>query len=347
MSEPALLTANQVDPASLQAFLERVYPPPKSEFIIRYGSWLHKNDQNRLVIVVDGQLAGYCALIPTMSLIGGKILPALFWVDLIIAPEFRGQGLQTLFDRRIREMSDILLGFPNELAAEIHRKHGWGVCEDMELFLLALKPHLVKSVRAVKGWRGLLLRAGAWGLEIPASIWCTWLSKMQPGCARLLTQPDPDLLTGVYERWRDPTTNTTHRDLAYITWRFFQSPDFSEYRFFTAGPLETPTHYLVTRHMQKDGVLFTRFIDIFGDFKDLQGLGDLLLAGVQDAIHNQSSQITMMISIPELRPVLRNFGFLIHVPVGFCWQCQSEDIMRALYGRNHWSLADSDNDLPD
>ena len=62
-----------------------------------------------------------------------KSILAYWWVDLIIDKIERGKGYQTFVDRYIRDLPDIKLGFPNENAALIHRKHSWEVQEDHKI----------------------------------------------------------------------------------------------------------------------------------------------------------------------------------------------------------------------
>ena len=160
-----LRTAAEVNPEELNSFLMRFFPAGKCLFLREHGDWLHGGIQNRWVLLQDDRIAGYCAVIPTMILSGNETLPAIWWMDLIIAPEFRGQGLQVLFDKKIQEQDLLKIGFPNLLAARIHKKHNWGVRADLWVMLLPLQPLQVHQVRAATGWRGSLLRLAAAGLS--------------------------------------------------------------------------------------------------------------------------------------------------------------------------------------
>ncbi len=344
MTPVQLLTAQQVDPALLDEFLRRVYPPLKSIFLIEHGEWWHRSNANRLVILVEGQVAGYCAVIPARVWVAGQVHSALWWVDIIIAPEFRGRGLQSLFDDRVREMAGLLLGFPNEVAARIHRKHGWGVNEDTSIQMLPLWPRQVKMVRR-GGW---LLRAGALALSPLAGLWRAWLASRQPQSAWKMEGFDPQTLADIFQRSHTGEINTTWRDAAYYNWRYGQAPDPDEYVFYLAGPRTEPTHFLAARYItQADGVRYARFLDIFGDFTDTAALRDLFILALQDCIHYGAGQVTLFAGHPALQTLARRLGFAFSTPVGFCWLCNDPSLMQALSGRNYWVLADSDNDAPD
>ena len=348
MSSPFLLTAEQVEPGLLDAFLRRVYPPLKSAFLIEHGDWWHRSNANRLAIMVDGQVAGYCAVIPARVWVAGQLHNALWWVDIIIAPEFRGRGLQSLFDERIREMSDLLLGFPNEIAAKIHRKHGWGVREDTKILMLPFWPSQVKMVRSTPGWQGWVRRAGALALNPLAAFWRAWLLAQPTQHAWNMEQFDTDLLAEAFQRAPREGLNTTWRDASYFSWRYGAAPKPQEYAFYLAGKRDSPSHFLVARHInQADDVRYTRILDVFGDFADTDALRDLFTLVLQDAIRHGSGQVTVFATQLELHALARRFGFLFSAPVGFCWLSDSPALMKALAGENYWTLGDSDNDAPD
>ncbi len=347
MPEPQVLTADQLELGLLDAFLRRAFPPLKSGFLNQHGDWWHVSHSNRLVIQMDGQIAGYCAVIPTKIWISGQVHQALWWVDIIIAQEFRGRGLQSLFDRRIQEMAPILLGFPNDVAGKIHRKHGWGVREDMPILMLPLWPRDVKLVRTTEGWKGTGMRSGAMGLSPLAAVWRSFLAVQRSAHVTKLDEPNSDLLSGVFFRTKN-AVNTTWRDSSYFAWRYGVAPMPDEYCYYLAGDPQAPSHYLIARHItQADGVRYSRILDVFGDFSDLAALRQLLLQAVQDAIIHGSGQLTIFAANPQLKKVAQRLGFLISVPVGFCWLSDLQEIMQALAGDNYWTIADSDNDAPE
>ena len=332
----------------LNRFLSEVFPPYKGSFLSRYGAWWHGGDQNRWVVTVDREIAGYCAVIPGRVLVEGEIQPAIWWVDLVISSRFRGRGLQSIFDTRIREMDILKLGFPNELAANIHRKHQWGVREDLAVLMLPLQPTHIRRVWDASGRKGFLLKAAAQVLQPWAALRRFRSARYQPRTARRLETASPQILAEIFERWLHTAQahhiNTTVRDGDYLQWRYFDSPFYAEHAFYIAGPQEAPTHYLIARHLQRGAQKITRILDLFGDFEQPEVLSDLVQLAVQDAIERGASQVTLLVSLPELASRLRSLGFFLKAPTRFCWYSASEAIMHCLAGPIYWTLADSDND---
>lgn len=349
MTSPAqVVTAEAVDPQALAAFLERMYPPLKAGFLNQHGEWWHGSNANRLVALVDGQVAGYCAVIPARVWVAGQVHEALWWVDLVIAPEFRGRGLQTLFDERVKKMSPLLLGFPNELAAKIHRKHGWGVREDLPIVLSPLRPLKVKSVLGAAGWRKWLHLAGAVVLSPLAALWRVWCLSLQTTSVWKLVNFNADTLAAVFLEKTGTQANTTWRDATYFNWRYGQSPELAGHEFFCYGDPSSPTHALVLRHISEPGgARYSRILDVIGDMSNQTALDALVCRAVQSSIRHGSGQVTMFAATRGLLQAARRYGFLFSARVGFCWLSNDMLVMNALAGQNYWSLADSDNDAPD
>lgn len=347
MSAPILLDATQVDPEQLDTFLSRLYPPPKSTFLKAHGEWLHRSNTSRLVVQVDGQIAAYCALIPARIWAAGKVCSAFWWVNLIVAPEYRGRGLQTLVDSHLREMSDLLLGFPNELAGRIHRKHGWEIREDAQVLLLPLRPSQVKSIRNVQGIRGKLLQFGALTLDPLAAFWRALLFFRRTPLARRLDACDGRVFSDIFLHALNDQVCTAWRDESYFDWRYGRAPYAGELRYYLAGTT-APTHYLIARHLARSGGSnCVRILDVFGDFNDTMAIHNLLTLAIQDAISNHASQVTLAASNSQLKRCARRLGFVFSTPFRFCWWSRSAELVSAFRGGNYWTVSDSDNDEPD
>jgi hypothetical protein len=200
--------------------------------------------------------------------------------------------------------------------------------------------------REMNAAKGLALRTGAVALEPLAAAWRWNLRRYQPVTARRLDDPSPEMLAAIYERHRTTEISTTQRDAAFIRWRFLEAPYRDELFFFVAGPDQAPTHYLVARHMAGNRGIRTRILDLYGDFKDVKALRDILRTASQDAVRRGSMQVTAMVTLPEMRLTFRSLGFVAQTQTRFCWICPDAEITKTLEGPGYWTLADSDNDAP-
>jgi GNAT superfamily N-acetyltransferase len=342
-----MVTGVEMDPAVAADFWRCVFTEEKSAFIIEHGDWLNRGRENQWFIMSGKETIAYCAVIPADCALSGQRVPALWWVDLIVAPAFRGQGIQSLFDERVRTAAGLLLGIPNELAAKIHRKHQWGVREDGDVLLLPLRPSGVKTVQQAQGRRGNLLRLIAPALSPAAWMWRRRLSSLQTERATHWPEATAGAMAAIFEHYKAQYPVTIYRDAAYWQWRYWEAPYRDELLFYRAGPANAPTHCLVARRVRFGDIRTVRILDLIGDRQDMNGLRELVLLALQAAIDWGATQVTALNFLPELRQFWRSFGFLIRTPGRFCWQSEDKELMARLDADNHWVLGDSDLDAPE
>lgn len=329
----------------LTAFHRSVGISPNGPAAARRDSWQVGSDENHLGVIVRGALAGYCALIPTRVLLQDRIAEAHWWIDLIVAPPFRGRGVQSLLDREVRQRYPLLLGFPNRTAAAIHRRHGWGVREDGRVYLLPLRPCRIRGVQKGRGLTGAALRSAAVCLSPAAVLWRQRLRRFQPRSARRCRGPEPERLARIFSAFQAPDAVTTSREESYFQRRYLDAPNRAELAFYEAGPPRAPSLILIARHQPRPEGLVTRILDLFGDLSDQAGVKDLLKFVLKDAIEIGACQVTGLNWSKALGPLWPALGFFIRARARFCWYSHSTKLMEGLrHAPLYWTLGDSDQD---
>ena len=348
MSIPSirLATAGDVDATSLDAFLRRFFNAAHCDFLRRHGAWWHRGQSHRLVTLVDDRIAGYSSVIPAPCRLDGETIPAHWWVDLIVDPAFRGRGLQTLVDRRVRDEAEVLLGFPNALAAAIHRKHGWGVSEEHRILVLPFAPTRLRPVLRGQGVRGVALRTAA-RLASPIGRCLRRRSlDYRPTAAYRLETPDAGELARIFERHQDPATTTTARDAEYLSWRYFDAPYREELTFFAAGE-PSPRLAAIVRGRRTERGLAVKILDLFGQLEDRTLVADLVRLVARAAARAGAVEVAAFATLPHLYPVLRSAGFVLRARARSCWHSPDPARMRLLDLRpSHWTFGDSDQEEP-
>ena len=296
-----------------------------------------------MVLVESEEVIGYCGVIPVGCRVGNQVHDALWWVDLVIHPAHRGRGLQTLFDERIRSMSQLKLGFPNALAAKIHRKHGWGVREDYETLLLPLRPRRLRAVSRARGWKKLGLQTAATAIEPAAAIVRKRLLKTPEDGVDRSGAIDASTLANLFDRSHPREHATAARDPAYLEWRYGCSPDRDELTCYVAdGQLAA-----VVRTLHDSPQSIVRILDLFGSFENTELMHSLLRAIGHDAAQSGASQVTLFSTLPAIGSAARRVGFRLPGDGRFCWY-SAEQSLHELIGTSphHWVLGDSDHDEP-
>jgi GNAT superfamily N-acetyltransferase len=347
MPTPDVRSADQVDPRALSSFLYQAYRPGKASFLDQHGEWWHRGQHNRWVIEQDGEVVAYCAVIPTVLRVAGERRPAVWWVDLVVDPAHRGRGLQHILDERVRSAAPLVVGFPNELAAAIHRRHGWGVRDDLEVRLLPLHPAGIVRHRAADNRPGPMMRSAALLAAPAAAVLRRRLMTRVSRFSGVLDRPGGGELAEIFSSAQLNGVATTDRDRDYIEWRYLGAPYRDELAVVGGGRGDRPSTIAVVRVMDGGGDTVSRILDLFGDLDDWEVVHDVLLTAARHSLRCGACQVTAMAANLGLLRHLRRAGFLAGSRARFCWRGSSSTDFATFGGPGlHVVLGDSDNDEP-
>ena len=310
----------------------------KAKFIIKNGEWLHKGNENRYVFLLDAKIIGYFGFIPTKLIVNDKQINGIWWTDLIISNEYRGQGYQTIIDKFVKSRSDIKLGFCNDTAAKIHFKHNWKVYTNSKIMLFPINVDKIP-----------VLKSNYLFKYIPKSISFMLkrsLLKFKPRWSIVDKTPKPDFYSKLSLLSFSNSLVNIDRNKKYLKWRYFNSPYSGDYKFYLCDMSEDVKVALIARIMRGNNGLQMRIVELFGTIRNNKAVKDLIKTVVSDAIKLGVVQVTMMESNLKLQYLLFQCGFFLFRRVNFVCQYNDAEIMKSI-SRVRLSFGDSDNDFLD
>ena len=230
--EPKIIPISQYSESKVSSFLKNVISSRKSHSLNEIGSYISKGDKNRFVLCLGENIIGYFSIIPSFINLFGEKKKNIWWIDLIIQKNHRGFGYQSLVDTFIRKMDALKFGFPNALAAEIHKKHNWNVSKNFQVLLLPLEPDIIlKNSRLNFFLRYFyktifiilfpLLKASKY---VFTNYNVKWSSK--------LNDLNPNIFENVFLKYSNDRLITTWRDKAHFNYRYLLSPNKKEMDFY-------------------------------------------------------------------------------------------------------------------
>jgi GNAT superfamily N-acetyltransferase len=341
-----VLNCSEVGAQKLDAFLRCCFSPKKCDFLQVHGEWRHRGNENRFVILntKNDELIGYFASIPTEILIRGDVEKALWWMDLFILPEYRGKGIQRVTDAAAKKRVELQVGFPNHLAAKIHKKHGWGVRTDYRVMMLPLKASRIPHVKGLGFSRRVLALFFEALLYPTINIYRLIHNHSSQSSVKRLFNPSESVLAKAFAKHPSKYI-TTNRNESYIKWRYLERPNVFYYDFFASGLEDEPDIVMVTRSFEHSGVKITRIVDVFGAIDDHSKLSGLIKHVICHALEKHSVYITIMATPKTLISFLKRHGFIFSFNSRFRWFSSNKLNMKAIErGICYWCLADSDND---
>jgi len=328
----------------INSFLKNQFPIKTAELIMKQGQWKSRGIGNRLILTVNDKIIGYFSLIPTKIAMNNKSILAYWWVDLIIDKLERGKGYQTFVDRYIRDLPDLKLGFPNENAAVIHRKHSWEVQEDHKILFNPLIPKYINRKSRNSFIRKLVLIIITPLITLVMNIIIIFLIRYDVKWSRKIYKPDPMIFTNIFSENISKDIATTWRDFDFFKWRYFSCPNKDQFNFYVSERSGKISHYCITRKVVlKEGKIL-RILDLYGNLDDTERIKDILMLIVKEAQKNGVSQIISLVTVPALIPLYYRCGFILSAKSRFCWHSNKLNIKSKFNGNVYWTLGDSDND---
>lgn len=329
MKDLSVRQATVADWPAIQEFVEQSYGTQS-----RYKGWVrhqwqflnnpHRNTPGFPIWIAetrDGRVVGAIGVQPGTLQLAENIYPAGWIVDVMIAPDFRGQGLGHHLHRALAAENPILVTLTMALATrKIAEKAGAVTLGEGAQYTRLGSPsagdirtYLVERSRR-RRWASTLVTAGCW-LGVPYLLSpIARLVGRQDGPA-----PDPSISIREVEQfgevaeslWQKARTGYPAifcRDGKHMDWRFGAVPDLS-YRRYIAFRGETPAGLLVLR-LSLDVELPIGFIsEIFACRGDLGAWRSLLHHAI-NVLRPERALIEGAASCGELQQIFGEYGFI-------------------------------------
>ncbi|NOZ07576.1 MAG: GNAT family N-acetyltransferase, partial [FCB group bacterium] len=293
-----IYSADEADPQQLKTLLDSCFAEEKSDFLRSQGSWYCNGRENQYVIATSpSEYVGYFALIPARLRVDEEVFPGAWLIDIYVLREHRVRRYESAADAFMREKYGLLIGFPNILAAKIHKKHGWGVRDDLKLQMFPLQPLKIPLVREARGLKGAVLKAAALlGTPLLQILKLTVSLTSTHGITKT-QKADPDVLAALDSKM-PVRFRTIVRDRSYFQWRFLSAPHADQFKYYLAqgetGELELG---LITRTFTRDGVTITRIVDLIGAVTNAELLKRAVGEVLRDAAKAGSAYVSVISSL--------------------------------------------------
>lgn len=235
-----------------------------------------KNPNGHLTVVAehDGQIVGHMSLVVVRMKVGHKSVLGSQAVDLIVHPNFRGQGMflsigKTLLGEAERRGIAISYGYTNEPARRGHLKYGWfDVCyiPTVVKFLNTYKTlrHVSNEYKPIK----ILSKHKIPKFAIESFL--RMLSVLIDLALTIFSRSEHNIILGdvsvmriqqfdnrVNDLWNKVAKNyriIVIRDSDHLNWRYFIKPN-SKYTVFVAEKNNEISGYIVLRLTQRAGYI--------------------------------------------------------------------------------------------
>ena len=118
---------SEVENDLLSEFYKKIYQKRHNSLSNNWRWWYRvgHNEFEPIVILVDNKIIGHAGLLPIDLNILGKKIPAIWFVDFVIIPEFQGKGFGQILTKEWMKICPNQITFCNNQSLKIFKKFGW------------------------------------------------------------------------------------------------------------------------------------------------------------------------------------------------------------------------------
>jgi GNAT superfamily N-acetyltransferase len=339
------------DQDALLSFLRRAYPGEPLKCDVTFWKWhflenpYARLDNVPLWIVRSGdQVVGQMATIPVELKVGEEVKHALWIIDFILSPEYRGRGLGKRLMQVARESyctTMLALGY-NKDSEAVLRSHKWVSLGNINRYHIILFPgNATKEISRLAPVRHLTNLIYA-----PLRPSLARLSVVNGGALREVTQFD----SSFDELWRDASAQwpcAVVRSSRFLEWQFMKQP----------GKKFDVLGYYENDRLRGYVVLFFRkavhggasdkvaISDLCYNDGNSQGVIESLLKGaLRLALERNAGGLVIDVLDPRVEQKLRQFGFW-HIKASPPFMAGTFEHQDLMYKRSNWFLTRGDSDV--
>lgn len=279
-------------------------------------------------VIMDGErVAGSLGYMPADFWINGERVAVRFTHDLLVDPDYRGQGLAKLVVDNARALGDFFPGgmWMTDPCYKIHLACGFDDATELTTYTLALDAASFVAQKEMSGPKRIVVRAGL-ALTRLRTLARANRTRARAGYAVADVDRFDAALDATWARLGTTYAITRARDAAYLNWRYADHPHL-DYEIVIASKNGAPAGFAVWRPSaagEKRAVV-PDFLVGKGDVETFERLLSHIIVRASAAGCHSISVLTTQ---PWAVRSLRSFGFF---PRG---------------GRNTWVIAGWQNRIP-
>ncbi len=342
------LAIREIPSDKLNSFLVETFGEIKGNFLVKHGDWWRHSNWESPALYDEAieKVIGYTSYTGITLLLDHKPLDTIWWGDMFVNRDYRGQRLQSRMNTYVKE-GGLAFGFPNEIGAKVYARDGWGVLVGIgEKLTFPFTMMADRRIRINPTAKGKLARMASTLISpIMGMLRRQQINSFNPTNTHVLTNPSAEFLSDVFMRYqRESGLTMTYRDADHIQWRFLDAP--YDKTFYCVGNPDKPDLILVTRVLTLQGLKTLRILDIFGDIDNDEAVRAGIQTAMKEASEQQVDQIVNITTRPNINKLCRELGFSLHEDVSFCWYTTDDELDSKIKTSDwHWTIADYDFDI--
>ena len=251
-----IISISKVKIDQLSEFYKKVFKGRYKTLTNHWKWWYRSNylGYEPIILISNNKVVGQAGLIPTKIQIEKKILPAIWFIDFAVLPEYQGLGLGKILTKEWMNICPNQITFCNDRSLSIFKKFGWSANNYTK--------RLARPINPIK-WIPFFNR---FKLNIFGSVYKNLLKKKFDE----INQINPYHIKKNYKILFDSfkkkqNQNTTfpeiYRDEDWLNWRLMDCPFNRNIYFFEYKENFAIVHIVTTANVKRLHILYSYYLN--------------------------------------------------------------------------------------
>jgi len=307
---------SEIKKEKLSDFYKKVYPD-RYKSLTHNWKWWYKVEQKEfepLILTTEEKIVGQAGLIPLDLKIGEKIIKAIWFVDFVILPEFRGKGYGKILTKEWMKICPNQLTFCNDQSLRIFEKFGWKNNLSTKRLLYPINP--LKLLPLLKRFN----------FSFSRKILSGFIKKKIKNGLSINPYTIKDnfkIVTESLKTKKSINNNETAeiiRDEKWLNWRILECPYNKNLHFFEYNNNFALVNVFSKNNIKRINILYTYFIDKPNE-------EELLFLIINWAVENNIDLIWLVSSNKKLENI---FPKILSKTLNFATSCSDQNISEIL-----------------
>ena len=248
---------SEVSIEQLSDFYKKVYHKRHKSLVNNWRWWYRVgySESEPLILSVDNKIIGQAGVLPVNLKIGQNQVPANWFVDFAIIPEFQGKGFGKILTQEWMKICPNQITFCNNQSLKIFKKFGWK--NNLSTKRLARPINFLKFVPLVKKIK----------LDFANKILRYFVKKKYSRNTLINPYKLKDNLKVIQDSFKIKKTINNGllaeiiRDEKWLHWRLVECPYNDDIFFFEYKNNFAIVHIFVNENVKKINILYSYFVD--------------------------------------------------------------------------------------
>ena len=253
MSDYNIINISKVNNNQLSDFYKKVFSE-RYKTLINHWKWWYRNNYlgfESLALIKDKKVIGQAGLIPVKIEVKDKILPAIWFVDFAVLPEYHGKGYGKILTKEWMKICPNQITFCNKTSLKIFKSFGWK--ENYSVKRLAKPINPIKFLPLLKKFNN----------NFVSSIYKNFLRKNIKNVNSIKPYSISNNYKILFESFnkKQKKNSIILRDQDWLNWRVMECPFRNNIYFFEYEENFAVTHILVNKNIKRLHILYSYYLD--------------------------------------------------------------------------------------